>query len=147
MSYSVIIITLSIFSPFLCLPLSTARQINTVAISPREQNLVNKNFPNFCLLFQLRTNQRESNTYLYPSCSMSTFSFCNQQLPQDKGLHLGCTRSFLFSPCFSSSACPWVCQMQEMVADYSKPCFFLFGLSSLALGFPGSSAVKNLPAV
>ena len=37
--------------------------------------------------------------------------------------------------------------MQEMVADYSKPCFFLFGLSSLALGFPGSSAVKNLPAV
>ena len=73
---------------------------------------------------------------------MSTF-FSKQQLPQDKRLRSGCTCSFLFSPCFSSLACLWVCQMQEMVADCSKPCFFLFGLSSLASGFPGSSAGKE----
>ena len=37
--------------------------------------------------------------------------------------------------------------MQEMGADYSKLCFFLFGLSSLALGFPGSSCKESTCSV
>ena len=37
--------------------------------------------------------------------------------------------------------------MQEMGADYSKLCFFLFGLCSFALGFPGSSCKESTCSV